>query len=317
MNATQLKTEYLTDPVGIGISRPRLFWNCEGGERQTAFQIAATDDSGMPLWDSGRTQSRSMRAEWGGSPVPPKTKVLWKVRLWDENDVPGPWRQASFETGIDRWQADWITGDYKADKKRRYPVDCFRKTFSASGVKKARLYITACGLYEAKLNGERVGDMILAPGITDYRKRVQYQTWDVTGLLRQGENELAVQLADGWYRGSCGAWGLKNQYGTQTKLLAQLELVQADGSTRIIATDGSWDWSSDGPIRFADNKDGEAVEAARVPGYGGRAKVTSHNVVPTASNNVAVTEHEQLKPTLITTPSSISARTSRVMPGSR
>lgn len=303
MNATQLKTEYLTDPVGIGISRPRLFWNCEGGERQTAFQIAATDDGGMPLWDSGRTQSRSMRAEWGGSPVPPKTKVLWKVRLWDENDVPGPWRQASFETGIDRWQADWITGDYKADKKRRYPVDCFRKTFSASGVKKARLYITACGLYEAKLNGERVGDMILAPGITDYRKRVQYQTWDVTGLLRQGENELAVQLADGWYRGSCGAWGLKNQYGTQTKLLAQLELVQADGSTRIIATDGSWDWSSDGPIRFADNKDGEAVEAARVPGYGGRAKVTSHNVVPTASNNVAVTEHEQLKPTLITTPS--------------
>ena len=145
MNATQLKTEYLTDPVGIGISRPRLFWNCEGGERQTAFQIAATDDSGMPLWDSGRTQSRSMRAEWGGSPVPPKTKVLWKVRLWDENDVPGPWRQASFETGIDRWQADWITGDYKADKKRRYPVDCFRKTFSASGVKKARLYI--CLLY--------------------------------------------------------------------------------------------------------------------------------------------------------------------------
>lgn len=303
MNATQLKTEYLTDPVGIGISRPRLFWNCEGGERQTAFQIAATDDGGTPLWDSGRTQSRSMRAEWGGSPVPPKTKVLWKVRLWDENDVPGPWRQASFETGIDRWQADWITGDYKADKKRRYPVDCFRKTFSASGVKKARLYITACGLYEAKLNGERVGDMILAPGITDYRKRVQYQTWDVTGLLRQGENELAVQLADGWYRGSCGAWGLKNQYGTQTKLLAQLELVQADGSTRIVATDGSWDWSSDGPIRFADNKDGEVVEAARVPGYGGRAKVTSHNVVPTASNNVAVTEHEQLKPTLITTPS--------------
>ena len=198
--------------------------------------------------------------------------MLWKVRLWDENDVPGPWRQASFETGIDRWQADWITGDYKADKKRRYPVDCFRKTFSASGVKKARLYITACGLYEAKLNGERVGDMILAPGITDYRKRVQYQTWDVTGLLRQGENELAVQLADGWYRGSCGAWGLKNQYGTQTKLLAQLELVQADGSTRIIATDGSWDWSSDGPIRFADNKDGEAVEAARVPGYGGRGR---------------------------------------------
>ena len=303
MNATRLKTEYLTDPVGIDICRPRLFWNCEGGQRQTAFQIVASDDGGAPLWDSGRVESGSMRAEWGGSPVPAKTKVIWKVRLWDENGAPGPWREASFETGPDHWQAAWITGDYKPDPKRRYPVDCFRKTFSVSGVKKARLYITACGLYEAKLNGSRVGNMVLAPGITDYRKRVQYQTWDVTGLLREGENELTVQLADGWYRGSCGAWGLKNQYGTQTKLLAQLELLQVDGDARTIVTDGSWDWSNDGPIRFADNKDGEVVEAARVPGYGGKAKVTAHNVAPAASNNVPVTEHEQFKPILITTPS--------------
>lgn len=303
MKATRLKTEYLKDPIGISISRPRLFWNCEGGERQTAFQIVAADDGGTPLWDSGRVESGSMRVQWGGSPIPAKTKVLWKVRLWDENNVPGPWREASFETGIDRWQAAWITGDYKPDKKRRYPVDCFRKTFFVSGIKKARLYITACGLYEAKLNGSRVGGWVLAPGITDYRKRVQYQTYDVTGLLRQGENELTVQLADGWYRGSCGAWGLKNQYGTQTKLLAQLELEQADGSTRTIVTDDTWGWSDDGPIRFADNKDGEVVEAARVPGYGGKAKVAAHNVVPAASNNVPVTEHERLKPTLITTPS--------------
>ena len=303
MNAIRLKTEYLTAPVGIDVCRPRLFWNCEGGERQTAFQIVAVDDGGAHLWDSGRVESNSMRAEWGSSPVPARTKVLWKVRLWDENGEPGPWQEASFETGLDHWQAAWITGDYKPDKKCRYPVDCFRKTFSVSGVKKARLYITACGLYEAKLNGSRVGNMVLAPGITDYRKRVQYQTWDVTGLLREGENELTVQLADGWYRGSCGAWGLKNQYGTQTKLLAQLELVQADGDTQTIVTDGSWDWSNDGPIRFADNKDGEVVEASRIPGYGGKAKVTTHNVMPAASNNVPVTEHEKFKPALITTPS--------------
>lgn len=88
-------------------------------------------------------------------------------------------------------------------------MDCFRKVFRAASIKKARLYMTACGLYEAAINGQRVGDFVRAPGITDYRKRIQYQIYDVTTLLQDGENALTVQLADGWYRGSCGAWGLK------------------------------------------------------------------------------------------------------------
>ena len=110
--------------------------------------------------------------------------------------------------------------------------------FEVGTIRKARLYITACGLYEAKLNGHRVGEFILAPGITDYRKRVQYQTYDVTQLLQGGENELTFQLADGWYRGSCGAWGLKNQYGTETKLLAQLELTIPPNSTADVILPG-------------------------------------------------------------------------------
>ena len=89
-------------------------------------------------------------------------------------------------------------GDYDVDKRRRYPVDCFYKRFPVSGAGRARLYITACGLYEARLNGSRVGDFVLAPGHTDYRKRMQYQTYDVTALLKEGENRLEVQLADGW-----------------------------------------------------------------------------------------------------------------------
>lgn len=181
-------------------------------------------------------------------------------------------------------------------------MDCFRKTFVADCVQKARLYITACGLYEARLNGVRVGDAVLAPGITDYRKRVQYQTYDVTALVREGENELTVQLADGWYRGSTGAWGIRNQYGTVTKLLAQLELTRADGGVQTVCTDRSWDWSDDGPIRFADNKDGEVVDACRTPGYCHKARVTRHPVVPTASDNVPVTEHERLKAKRIITP---------------
>ena len=303
MQAIRLKTEHLIDPIGVDFTAPRLFWNCECGKKQTAYQIVAADDSGSVLWDSGRVESAAMCARWNGAPVPPKTKVLWSVRLWDENGNSGDWAEATFETGIGTWSAKWITGDYPVNKKERYPADCFRKAFRASDVKKARLYITACGLYEAKLNGQRIGDVILAPGITDYRKRVQYQTYDVTALLQDGENALTVQLADGWYRGSCGAWGLKNQYGTETKLLAQLELTRADGSVQTVATDESWEWSNDGPIRFADNKDGEVVNANNTPSYQGKAKVTSHPVMPSASNNVPVTEHERLKAALLTTPS--------------
>ena len=303
MKAIRLKTEHLQNPIGVDFTAPRLFWNCEGGKRQTAYQIVAADDAGNLLWDSGKIESASMRAQWGGKPVPPKTKVLWKVRLWDESDAAGDWADASFETGMDAWKAKWITGNYRVNKKERYPVDCFRKRFHAADVKKARLYITACGLYEASINGRRVGDFVRAPGITDYRKRVQYQTYDVTDLLQNGENALTVQLADGWYRGSTGAWGICNQYGTETKLLAQLELTRSDGSVQTIITDESWDWSNDGPIRFADNKDGEVVNANNVPSYQGKAKVTSHPVTPRTSNNVPVTEHERLKAELITTPS--------------
>ena len=303
MKAIRLKTEHLFDPIGIDLAQPRLFWNCEGGMKQTAYQIVAVDEQGIVLWDSGKVESNSMHATWGGAPVPPKTKVLWKVCLWDECDVCGEWSKASFETGIDRWQANWITGNYRISKKQRYPVDCFRKCFDASGAVRARLYITACGLYKARMNGERVGDFVLAPGITDYRKRVQYQTYDVTELLQDGGNTLTVQLADGWYRGSCGAWGLKNQYGTETKLLAQLEITYADGSVQTVCSDETWDWSNDGPIRFADNKDGEVVDAGKVPSYNGKAKRTAHPVIPSASNNVPVREQERFSAKLITTPS--------------
>ena len=303
MQAIRLKTEHLFEPIGVDFTAPWLFWNCSGGREQTAYQIVAHDDGGALLWDSGRVANSSMRAHWGGEPVAPRTRVLWKVRLWDEQGACGDWAESLFETGIGCWQAQWIAGNYRVNRRRRYPVDCFRKTFVAAGVQKARLYITACGLYEARLNGARVGDAVLSPGITDYRKRVQYQTYDVTALVCEGENALTVQLADGWYRGSTGAWGIRNQYGTQTKLLAQLELTHADGGVQTVCTDGSWDWSDDGPIRSADNKDGEIVEAERRPSYANRAKVTRHAVVPTASDNMPVREHERLQATRLTTPS--------------
>lgn len=306
MNAINLKTEYLTDPIGIDIRKPRLMWNCDGGVKQTAYRIVA-ETNGKTVWDSGKVSSSSMRAEYPLKPVS-RQRVEWSVTLWDEEDREGePSDAAFFEMGLlspEDFTAKWIAGDYRASKKMRYPVDCFRKTFEAKSVVKARLYVTACGLYEVRLNGEKAGDFVLAPGSTDYRKRVQYQTYDVTALVREGGNVITAELADGWYRGSNGAKGRRNTYGTETKLLAQLELYSADGSVTRVVTDESWAWSNDGPLRFADLKDGEKADARMTPSYSGRAKLAKFKAAVTASDNVAVKEMEHFSPAeRIVTPS--------------
>lgn len=325
MKAINLKTEYLKNPIGIDIDNPRVMWNCVGGIKQTAYQIV-TDS-----WDSGKVVSGSMRCQ-----LPIKfeagKRVTYKIKLWDENDNEGDFsEEASFEYGIKNWQAKWITGNYtpdssiadkkkkigksfflqgvdfliessKPEKLKRYPVDCFKHTFSAEkDIKKARLYITACGVYEARINGKKAGNFCLAPGVTDYTKRVQYQTYNVTDLIKSGNNEITVDLADGWYRGSVGAWGLKQEYGFETKFIAQLEIIYVDGIVKTEVTNNNWQWSNDGPVRFADNKDGEIVDANKKPSYSMKAKETSHNVVPSASNNVPVTEKERFKPEIIKT----------------
>jgi alpha-L-rhamnosidase len=299
MKAIRLKTEHLFDPLGIDVQHPRLSWNCEGGVRQTAYEIESAQ------WSSGRVESGAMHADYPLA-LASRERVNWKIRLYDENGEPGEWSEAFFEGGLlapSDFTAKWITGDYVPNRKERYPIDCFRTVVTIEkAVASARLYATACGLYEARLDGRKIGKFCFAPGYTDYRKRVQYQTYDVGELLHAGENELTVQLADGWYRGSCGAWGRKNQYGTETKLLMQLEIVYEDGTKETVATDKTWQWSNNGPIRFADNKDGEIVEAFRTPIYTGHAKETSHSVVPSASNNVPVTEHERFHPTITTAP---------------
>ena len=299
MKAINIRTEYLIDPVGIDIPNPRVFWNCEGGVKQTAYRIVSEK------WDTGKVETASMRAQYPLTLVSGE-RVNYRIKLWDENGEEGEWSEpAYFEMGLLRaahWKAKWITGDYKVNRLRRYPADCFRKDFTCRcGIARARLYVTACGIYSAEVNGVRVS-MPLAPGVTDYRKRVQYQTYDVTALLKES-NTLSFELADGWYRGSVGAWGLRNQYGTETKLLAQLEIVYEDGRKQTVVTDETWRWSNDGPVRFADNKDGEIYDARMTPSYAGHAKVTAHNVTPTASNNVAVAEKETFTGTMTTTPS--------------
>ena len=304
MKAVHLRTEYLSEPLGLGSAQPRFYWNCEGGIKQTAYQIVCKRGK-EPIWDSGKVDSSSMtHIRYAGKPLRSRDLVAWSVQLWDENDAVGDIAESSFELGLldaSEWKAKWISGDYKPKTDRRYPADCFKKEFYAkSEIFKARLYATARGVYDVTINGHRVENFILAPGITDYRKRIQVQTYDVTDLLK-GQNTVELRLGDGWFRGSTAAYGVTNVYGTQTSVLAQLEITYADGRTETIGTDKTWAWSNDGPIRFNDLKDGEVYNAAMQPSYRGQAieVPAPKGVLLCASDNVPVKEHERFTPTLL------------------
>lgn len=312
MIAKNLNVEYLKNPRGIDYQMPRLSWVCDGGRKQRAYRIVAANESGHIIWDSRKVLSDQMHLiRWAGTPLKSRDVVYWKVYLWDENDnMDEPVETAFFEIGLlekNDWKASWITGDYKVNKKKRYPADCFRKFVNIQKkIKKARAYMSACGVYEGYINGNKIGNYYLAPGITDYRKRIQYQTADITKLLREGSNCIDFMLADGWYRGSVGAWGLKNYYGTQTSLLAQLEIVYEDDSIDTICTDATFLWTNDGPVRFADNKDGEVYDARKENLQKiswNPAQIAQCDIMPSASDNFNLVKKEHFThPKLIISP---------------
>lgn len=304
MKATHLRVEYLTEPLSLGNPKPRFYWQCEGGIRQTAYQIVCKRD-GATLWDSGRVESSAMtHIPYQGPELHSRDRIQWAVILWNEDDEAGEISESCFELGLlepSEWAAKWISGSYRPNPRSRYPADCFKKEFTTQGrVVKARLYATARGVYDVTLNGKRINGFILAPGSTDYRKRIQVQTYDVTEYIEE-KNTVELRLGDGWFRGSVAAYGVTNVFGTQTGVLAQLELIMSDGSVQTVATDESWSWCNDGPIRFADLKDGEVYNAAMQPSYSGKAMVIAppKGVELCASDNVPVLEHERFTPTLL------------------
>lgn len=303
MKAINLRVNYLAAPLGLGDPAPRFYWNCADGQAQSAYRIVCRRGE-ETVWDSGKVDSSSMtHIRYAGMPLRSRDLVKWTVTVWDENGVGGETAESSFELGLlesGDWLAKWISGDYKPDPRRRYPADCFKKEFSGGDIVKARLYAAARGVYDVTFNGTRLTDFILAPGSTDYRRRIQVQTYDVTHLLEE-KNKIELRLADGWYRGSVAAYGVTNVFGTQTSVLAQLELTMQDGTIRRIVTDESWAWSNDGPIRFADLKDGEVYNAEMQPSYRKKAIVVQppKEAMLCASDNVPVREHERLKPTLL------------------
>ena len=156
-----------------------------------------------------------------------------------------------------RWMAEWIDPELSHDPEERQPASVLRCRFSLDSLEDALLYITCHGMYTVHLNGQRVGDFMLAPGTGNYHKRLTVQCYDVSALLKTGENEITVTLGDGWYRGNVGVDGLSNYYGSDIALLCQLEV----NGKPVLVSDENWEASQNGPTRLNDLQIGESYDA--------------------------------------------------------
>lgn len=293
---SRVTVDHATDPIGIGNPHPFFSWELRSHARETAqsayelkvyqtnwhtIERAPLDFAGNPvheeeqgrrpdwntplIWTSGKVIfSQSVDAPYTGLALQSGKKYMCLAQVWDDQDrqcdqdMPGFWEMGLLQPSD--WKAQWIGPGYMEDTLRR-PSPLLRKTFrAAKKIKSATAFITAHGLYEAQINGHRIGDDLFTPGWTRYDKRLQYQVYDVTDLVRKGGNAIGVTLGDGWYRGIFGQWNYHNNYGSDASLLLQLIIEYTNGTTDTVISDGSWK-SSTGPIRYADLYNGEIYDA--------------------------------------------------------
>ena len=307
LRAVNLKTEHMDNPLGIPGEQPFLSWEWDGDGFQHAFEIRAyAKYKGIQeeLWNSGKLLSCENHARFTHA-LPSRCRIYWRVRLSDEHGESGEWsEEASFETGLlkqEDYLAEWINPELSCDPQIHKGASYLRKKFYLPAIpEKGRLYITAHGLYEAYINGIRVGDYVLAPGTSDYDNCLYVQTYDVTDLLTEGENKVQVILGDGWYRGCSGIEGDRNLFGDDIALFFQLE---ADG-VPVCLSDESWEASQDGPIIQNDMQQGEVVDGRILKPqhfHSVRAVSFDKNIM-TPSICVQIREKERLEGSRICTP---------------
>ncbi len=249
-----LRCEYLENPMGIDVKKPRFSWFLEHSERgqvQTAFQTLLSSDSSFEnadIWDSGKVISdQSLHVEYEGKPLESNRTYYWKVRYWDKEDVPSPYsRAARFDTALfnsEDWEGEWIGGKNQ-----------MRKEFSISGkVKRGRAFICGLGYYELRLNGKKVGNNVLDPGFTTYEKRILYSAYDITARLKEGKNAVGVMLGKGW--------------SAPRLLMLQIYIELEEGETISVYSDSSWK-QTDGPIIEDSLYNGEIYDARlETPGW--------------------------------------------------
>ncbi|MBB6003770.1 alpha-L-rhamnosidase [Arcicella rosea] len=278
-----LRCEMLVNPEGIDVVKPRLSWEIISPQRnvqQTAYQILVASspeklaNNEADLWNSGKVNSdESIHVKYAGTTLKSKKRVFWKVKIWT-NKGESAWSDNAFwSIGLLNyvdWKGRWIGLDrsFEWDNETQFSrlsARYFRKEFQAKKtIKQATVYIVGLGMYELYLNGQKVGDQVLAPVPTDYTKGVKYNTFDVTKLLQKGNNAIGTVLGNGRFytmRQDYKPYKIKT-FG-YPKMLLNLDVEYTDGTKETISTDDSWKVTADGPIRTNNEYDGEEYDATK------------------------------------------------------
>jgi alpha-L-rhamnosidase len=267
------------DALGVGEARPRVSWITETDTpdwRQAAYEIEV-GDGGDVVARAGRVASdESVLVPWPAEPLASRQQRQVRVRVWGADGGESDWSEpAAVEAGL-LHQEDWTARFVSPDPDRpavdgsdgegeppTTPPSLLRRELEVAGpVERARLYVTALGVYEIEVNGTTVGDHVLAPGWTSYDYRLRVETFDVTSLVHPGANAVGAWLAEGWYGGRLGWDGGQRVYGHRLALLAQLELTLADGTTQVVGTDADGSWRAHAaPVVASGIYDGETYDA--------------------------------------------------------
>lgn len=293
--------EYLSNPLGIDESHPRLRWHLDdirNDAKQTACRVLVSTDSfkladknHADCWDTGKKETEAMQLVYNGKKLMPFTKYFWKVEVWDKDSHKTVSDIASFETGMlemHNWRGVWISDGQDRDFK---PAPYFRKEFVVNkSIHSARAYIAVAGLYELYMNGQKVGNHRLDPMYTRFDRRNLYVTYDVTKLIQEGANAIGVLLGNGWYNHqSIAVWDFhKAPWRNRPTFCMDLHIVYADGTKEIIYTDRDWH-TNEGALVFNSIYTGEHYDAQlelkgwNLPGYDdSNWKEASYRNIPSA-----------------------------------